>query len=171
MSQYCKFSTAVDGFQSYVSSIVAPSNEYKYFDVQLKKCVSPNTYFTNNFSPLTEIMPIIEHAYADTDEDEVEETSSLTWKDSQTISNHPIASKRRGRPPKISSKSETFCSKVKNKKTLSDHATNILTQWIVSHQQNPYPTQQEKEYLANRTNLTVKQGNNIVFIIILNIGL
>ena len=47
--------------------------------------------------------------------------------------------------------------KIKGRKSLSDHSTLILTNWIVLHQEDPYPSQSEKELLAREANLTVKQ--------------
>eukprot|EP00466_Bigelowiella_natans_P017424 jgi/Bigna1/88508/estExt_fgenesh1_pg.C_330029 len=36
----------------------------------------------------------------------------------------------------------------------------VLSEWLAQHQQNPYPTQDEKFMLARKTNLTVKQVAN-----------
>lgn len=43
------------------------------------------------------------------------------------------------------------------KKFLSDKATDILNEWYVEHQNNPYPVQEEKEHIARMAELTVKQ--------------
>ena len=38
--------------------------------------------------------------------------------------------------------------------------TNVLEKWIEDHEDNPYPTDQEKIALANEANMTVMQVNN-----------
>ncbi|KAI8060330.1 hypothetical protein BC940DRAFT_337616 [Gongronella butleri] len=43
---------------------------------------------------------------------------------------------------------------------LPKHTTNMLRQWLMDHKQHPYPTEDEKLWLAEKTNLTVNQISN-----------
>lgn len=44
-----------------------------------------------------------------------------------------------------------------NKKQFGDDATSLLTEWILQNQNNPYPTQFEKDRLAESSGLSVQQ--------------
>lgn len=47
--------------------------------------------------------------------------------------------------------------KPRGRKSLHEAATAVLTDWILQHQDDPYPTQAEKESLALRGGVSVKQ--------------
>lgn len=57
----------------------------------------------------------------------------------------------------LSSSSAMTTGRPRGRKSLSEAATKVLTSWILEHQDDPYPNQTEKEMLARRSGLTVKQ--------------
>jgi hypothetical protein len=60
-------------------------------------------------------------------------------------------------PTSMDSHSSSYRGKSRGRKSLNEAATKVLTDWIVEHQEDPYPTQSEKEMLARHAGLTVKQ--------------
>ena len=47
--------------------------------------------------------------------------------------------------------------KERKKGQISEHATELLTSWVLDHLDNPYPTQQQKAQFSQSTGLTATQ--------------
>eukprot|EP01034_Spumella_vulgaris_P034715 gene34715-42818_t len=51
-------------------------------------------------------------------------------------------------------------SSLTDRKKASTHATNVMMNWMITHQERPYPTSTEKKQLAASTGLTTQQVNH-----------
>eukprot|EP00041_Stephanoeca_diplocostata_P042136 m.1646911 g.1646911 ORF g.1646911 m.1646911 type:complete len:240 (+) comp73566_c0_seq1:2-721(+) len=48
----------------------------------------------------------------------------------------------------------------RRRRNLRPHATSVLEEWFTKHRTNPYPSEMEKDQLAKRALISVKQVNN-----------
>jgi len=93
-------------------------------------------------------------------------TSSPTYSSSKPSSSSepttPTAPKQSSKKVKSSGSSKKGDKSVgsKTKGNLPKDAVEILKMWLVAHMKEPYPTELEKQTLANDTNLTLVQINN-----------
>ncbi|ORX61495.1 Homeodomain-like protein [Hesseltinella vesiculosa] len=84
-------------------------------------------------------------------------TTSRGRKASAGSVHHPY-----GKPPSPSSSSSnsTDNGAKRRRGNLPKAVTAILREWLAEHKKHPYPTEDEKDYLAKRTGLTLNQISN-----------